>query len=303
MEISRRPTKVRPNKSGNGSSTNGLKIYMEMNNELKMSIKTKICHFALVLAIMVVVALPAVPAVTISRSAMNTAPIIHRHSSPMLRKLSRKTASTHRPVLFALHPPRTGKSQRSVSLMSASATAEPSAEVKRDRVFMTISIAGKEKGDIVFELYNDIVPKTARNFKALCTGEKGIGKRGKALHYKASPFHRIIPEFMVQGGDITTGDGRGGESIYGDVFRDENLSTKHSKPFLLSMANRGPHSNGSQFFITTVRTPWLNGHHVVFGEVMKGQDIVRLMEMQGTQEGPTKSLVEVSDCGVYTGGT
>merc|ERR1711988_249522 len=147
----------------------------------------------------------------------------------------------------------------------------------------------------------DTVPKTVENFRALCTGEKGMGKSGKALHYKGSAFHRIIPGFMCQGGDFTTGDGRGGESIYGNKFEDESFAGKagkHTGAGCLSMANAGPNTNGSQFFICTGQTPHLDGKHVVFGKVIAGLEVVQAIEKCGSGSGATSRPVEIADCGV-----
>merc|ERR1719272_1929791 len=146
-------------------------------------------------------------------------------------------------------------------------------------------------------LYGKSVPKTVENFRALCTGEKGVGKSGKPLHFKGSGFHRIIPQFMIQGGDFTNGNGTGGESIYGTKFPDENFDLKHDEPFMLSMANAGPNTNGSQFFLTTVKTPWLDGRHVVFGEVLTGQEVIDAVEAVGTRSGTPSKTVTISDSG------
>merc|ERR1719476_992586 len=147
------------------------------------------------------------------------------------------------------------------------------------------------------DLFAKDVPKTAENFRALCTGEKGVGSSGKPLHFKNSSFHRVIPGFMCQGGDFTRGNGTGGRSIYGEKFADENFQKRHDKPGLLSMANAGPNTNGSQFFITTVATPHLNGMHVVFGEVCDGYDVVQAIEKVGSGSGQTRQKVVIEDCG------
>jgi peptidylprolyl isomerase len=165
------------------------------------------------------------------------------------------------------------------------------------KVFFDVTIGGAAAGRIVFELFADVVPKTAENFRALCTGEKGVGKSGKPLHFKNSVFHRVIPDFMLQGGDFTKGNGTGGESIYGEKFADENFKHKHTTPGLLSMANAGPGTNGSQFFVTTVPCPWLDGKHVVFGKVLEGMEIVKKIESYGSQSGKTSKVITIADCG------
>jgi Peptidyl-prolyl cis-trans isomerase (rotamase) - cyclophilin family len=168
------------------------------------------------------------------------------------------------------------------------------------KVFFDITIGDAPAGRIVFELFADAAPKTADNFRALCTGEKGTGLSGKPLHFKGSAFHRIIPRFMCQGGDFTNGNGTGGESIYGSKFPDETFAGKagvHVGPGILSMANAGPNTNGSQFFICTVQTPWLNGRHVVFGQVVEGYETVLKMEAVGSQSGATSQRVVIADCG------
>ena len=169
----------------------------------------------------------------------------------------------------------------------------------RPRVFFTVNVAGKDIGNLVFELYSDIVPKTAENFRALCTGEKGkcSTDASKSLHYKGSKFHRVITDFMAQGGDFTKGNGTGGESIYGAKFADENFTMKHTKRGQLSMANAGPGTNGSQFFLTFIACNWLDGKHVVFGECVEGIELLDQLEAVGSSSGATSKPAHISDSG------
>lgn len=174
-------------------------------------------------------------------------------------------------------------------------STEPAAEITT-KVYFDVSIGQQPAGRIVMGLYGGVVPKTAKNFQTLCEGNE---KRGNTLmSYQDSTFHRIIPDFMIQGGDFTNHNGTGGMSIYGARFQDENFQLKHTGPFILSMANAGPNTNGSQFFITTKKTAHLDGRHVVFGCVTDGFDVVRLIEMNGSRSGTPKRRVVITKCGV-----
>ncbi len=173
---------------------------------------------------------------------------------------------------------------------SSKKDAKKAVSRKLPRVFLEISANGKRLGRVVVELRSDVVPKTAENFRALCTGQKGFS-------YKGCVFHRIIPKFMCQSGDFVNQNGTGGISIYGSKFEDENFKLLHEKPGTLSMANNGPDTNGSQFFITFVKAPWLDGKHVVFGQVVEGMDVVKKIEPFGDSEGNPSKTVIIENCG------
>ncbi|KAG0426603.1 hypothetical protein HPB47_026308 [Ixodes persulcatus] len=174
------------------------------------------------------------------------------------------------------------------------ATAETEDKAKANpQVYFDVSVDGQEIGRVRILLYKDVVPLTAENFRCLCTHEKGFG-------FKKSTFHRIIPGFMCQGGDITNHNGTGGRSIYGKKFDDENFELKHTGPGMLSMANSGPNTNSSQFFLTTAKTDWLDGKHVVFGQVISGMEVVKKIEAYGSSSGKVSKKVEISNSGELT---
>jgi cyclophilin family peptidyl-prolyl cis-trans isomerase len=190
------------------------------------------------------------------------------------------------------------KKRRATEAPTDAKHADQKVDTGKRKVFLDISIDGKAAGRITIKLFHKTVPRTAENFRALCTGERGTGTLGKPLHFKGSKFHRVIKGFMCQGGDFTAGNGTGGESIYGETFADENFKYTHNKPGMLSMANAGRNTNGSQFFITTVTCPNLDGVHCVFGKVVAGMDVVRRIERLPTnEEDEPRQEVLIADCG------
>jgi len=196
-------------------------------------------------------------------------------SAPHIKKVCRKTCGVCQPKTVAQDGPKI-----------------------THKVFFDVKIGDDAPSRITIGLFGDDVPKTVANFVSLCTGDRGRGRSGKPLHFKGSRFHRIIPNFMIQGGDFTRGDGTGGESIYGAKFADENFKLKHTGPGILSMANSGPNTNGSQFFITTVKATWLDGKHVVFGKIIDGWGTVNKVEAVGSSSGAPSRVVTIQNSGL-----
>lgn len=184
-----------------------------------------------------------------------------------------------------------------ICLLLAAASCDLIAD-PTDKVIFTVTADGDPLGQIEIALFGDVVPETVKNFVSLCKGDSGTTPHGDSLDYAGSPFHRVINGFMAQGGDFTNGDGTGGWSIYGEKFHDENFDLEHVSRGILSMANAGPDTNGSQFFITFEATRWLDGHHVVFGQVTEGDYVLTEIESLGSSSGQTEKDIKISSCEV-----
>ena len=204
------------------------------------------------------------------------------------------TTTTTTTTTTEKEPKRAATAPTSSTTPAATPRAAAAPESTRPVVFFDVSIGGERAGRIEMELRSDVCPKTCENFRALCTGERAMSK---ALDFKKSVFHRVIPTFMAQGGDTTKGNGTGGMSIYGEKFKDENFKLRHDAPGVLSMANSGPNTNGSQFFILFQKAEWLDFKHVVFGKVVKGMAVLRAIEAVGTTSGKPRKKVVVEECG------
>lgn len=216
--------------------------------------------------------------------------VVEVRLSSIISVVSQKSVKMFEPSEDQKHAEKIHEVREAAQKKAGTMSTDAARNASNPRVFLDITIGELHAGRITIELFKNVVPKTAENFRALCTGEKGFG-------FKGCHFHRIIPDFMIQGGDITRENGTGGRSIYGDTFEDENFLVAHDKPGVVTMANLGPNLNNSQFIITTVKTEWLNSGNCVFGLIVDGMDVVKKMEGQGSASGEVHSKVFIADCG------